>query len=492
MKRKSLLLLLMLALCMPWAAKAADVVQIGGSTSAHDHHAPLNLYYKSYMNQMIYTAEEIGMKGKITNIQFQYAYTDGVNSANFKVYMKHVSRNAFSSTTNWEDPSTMTLVFDGSVTMPTAAGAWVSISLANQFEYNGTDNLLICCYDNTIDSYNGSGSSDFYYTTTSGRNSVLYARSDSSVPTTSTTGSLSANRPNIKLTIDCTVTIGTGTSTAKQPLDLYYRGYLTQQIYFPSEIGGAGRITSISFQYNYTDGVTTKPFNVYIGHVTKDRFSGSQDWVPLDQMTLVKSIVTVTTPTTAGEWITISSFSTPFDYNGVDNLVICCYDPDTGTTYPGSSSSNFRCTQTTNNTVLRYSADSGTINTSCSGSTSKYRPNLRVVLSHPTFTTAPVATNWKMSYDQMIYTPSDLGNPGACMINTIGFKSLLSNTVARTVTIYLAQTSKTSFSSNTDFIDYSNFTQVYSGTWNIQPGWNEFALSTPYYYDGASNLAVAV
>lgn len=60
-------------------------------------------------------------------------------------------------------------------------------------------------------------------------------------------------------------------------------------------------------------------------------------------------------------------------------------------------------------------------------------------------------------------------------------------------TVYLGHTAKTSFSSNTDWEALANLTQVYSGTITPVAGnWFEITFSTPFNYDGTSNLIVAV
>ncbi|MBQ4399131.1 MAG: fibronectin type III domain-containing protein [Bacteroidales bacterium] len=126
-----------------------------------------------------------------------------------------------------------------------------------------------------------------------------------------------------------------------------------------------------------------------------------------------------------------------------------------------------------------------------------------VTIGNGTSTTgyAPLFGNYKSSYDQMIYTASQIQNAGldaAGSITKIAFNSSSANTYARKVKIYMGHTSKTSFSSGSDFIAYNDLTLVYdysatgNGLWSITTGWNEFELDTPFDYDGESNLVIAV
>ena len=112
---------------------------------------------------------------------------------------------------------------------------------------------------------------------------------------------------------------------------------------------------------------------------------------------------------------------------------------------------------------------------------------------------APLYGNYKSSYDQMIYTADQLesaGITGPCTITRIGFNSYASNGILRLPVIYICQSDKSSFSSNTDFVSINEFTKVYDyndhTTWSITEGWNEFVLDTPFDYDGSSNLIIAV
>ena len=149
----------------------------------------------------------------------------------------------------------------------------------------------------------------------------------------------------------------------------------------------------------------------------------------------------------------------------------------------------------------RVKADCGGGDQSEWSNVCEFKPSAALIIGNGTSTDSyiPLVGNYKSSYDQMIYTASQLqavGINAAGSITKIGFNSSAANTYARNVKIYMGHTDKTSFSSNTDFIAYNDLQLVYDYTahsqWSIIAGWNDFELDTPFDYDGSSNLVIAV
>ena len=120
------------------------------------------------------------------------------------------------------------------------------------------------------------------------------------------------------------VEIGGGSTTTDSYLPTYefYNYSLTQQIYTADEIGTAGTINSIAF---YTAASATRALQVYMVHTTQTAFSGSSAWITPTSADMVYSgNVTYT----SNGWTTIT-LSTPFEYNGTDNLCLIV-DDNTG------------------------------------------------------------------------------------------------------------------------------------------------------------------
>ena len=114
-----------------------------------------------------------------------------------------------------------------------------------------------------------------------------------------------------------------GTSTAYTiPLNNYYNYSYTQQIYLASEMGGASTIDSIAFEYAYSTASTDKTnVVIYLGHTSQSTFSGSSNYIPSTNLQQVYS-----GPMNCQQGWNTFVFSTPFQYNGTDNLVLVVDD----------------------------------------------------------------------------------------------------------------------------------------------------------------------
>ena len=104
----------------------------------------------------------------------------------------------------------------------------------------------------------------------------------------------------------------------------------------------------------------------------------------------------------------------------------------------------------------------------------------------------PMNTYYGYTYSQQLITEAEMG--GAKTISGISFNYNYSSplTNEQDVQIYMGTTSKSSFSSNTDTVDPSTLTLVYSGPLLCSQGWNEFNFTTPFVYNGTGNVVVAV
>ena len=95
---------------------------------------------------------------------------------------------------------------------------------------------------------------------------------------------------------------------------------------------------------------------------------------------------------------------------------------------------------------------------------------------------------YKQALSQQIYTAEEIGM--ACTITSIAFYNEGAEK-SRTYDFYLKHTNKTSFSSDTDWITVMATDKVFSGEVTmVANGWTTIALSTPFEYDGVSNLVL--
>ena len=151
-----------------------------------------------------------------------------------------------------------------------------------------------------------------------------------------------------------TVTIGNGTNTQYYlPINMYYNYSLTQQIYTADEIGTAGTITSISFDYANSASFSMEGVQLYMMNVDKDKFESNTDMV---QISAGDKVWEGTFEASEAGWVTID-LDTPFAYDGQSNLLVCFYDPTNG--YPGTAY-KFRTTATDDNLGIAYYSDGAT------------------------------------------------------------------------------------------------------------------------------------
>ncbi len=103
----------------------------------------------------------------------------------------------------------------------------------------------------------------------------------------------------------------------------------------------------------------------------------------------------------------------------------------------------------------------------------------------------PTYAAQKYSIAQQIYTSSEMGD--ACTITKVAFKVSNSSTATRDIDIYLSHTTKSNFSSRSDWVSQSTSDIVFSGSVTFAAsGWTTITLDTPFEYDGTNNLLLTV
>jgi len=110
----------------------------------------------------------------------------------------------------------------------------------------------------------------------------------------------------------------------------------------------------------------------------------------------------------------------------------------------------------------------------------------------------PVSTHFDYNYSQQIILADEFNNAGgvAGQITMIRYYVSVARPMINTWnnwTIYIGNTTKSSFESDTDWVSVSGMTQVFSGT--ITPAnnsWMDIVFTTPFIYDGSSNIVIAV
>ena len=106
---------------------------------------------------------------------------------------------------------------------------------------------------------------------------------------------------------------------------------------------------------------------------------------------------------------------------------------------------------------------------------------------------APISCFYKNSYVEQIYTAAELKAAGlkAGYVSSVAFQYLLSTAYTKDVTLYMGSTTDATFAS-TSLIKPEAASTAQSITFDTANKWYEFELTTPYYWDGNSNLIVGV
>ena len=96
------------------------------------------------------------------------------------------------------------------------------------------------------------------------------------------------------------------------------------------------------------------------------------------------------------------------------------------------------------------------------------------------------------SLSEQIYTVDEMGGTASEIVSVSLFYTGHSN-LTRNWDVYLVHTEKTSFTNTSDWIPVSGNDLVFSGNVTTTPhGWTTIILSTPFLYDGSSNVALVV
>ncbi|MNK05578.1 PKD domain protein [compost metagenome] len=111
---------------------------------------------------------------------------------------------------------------------------------------------------------------------------------------------------------------------------------------------------------------------------------------------------------------------------------------------------------------------------------------------------APVRTQAAFSYSQSLYMASDMIAGGASVSGTISkvryyLNSGTNNANSNNLTVYLGNTTKTTFATTTDWVPAAAMTNCFSGVVTYAANsWVEITLTTPFVWNGVDNIVVAV
>lgn len=289
-----------------------------------------------------------------------------------------------------------------------------------------------------------------------------------------------------------------------QPFDTTATGDRFQILYRASELSGSGKITSISFQRELDSVVASCPnVTIRMGHtsltaLTTTFASNVEQGKGSFELALDNSTVAIAAGL-AGTYFDIN-LATPFNYNGVDNLVV---EIDRSTACDVGISLDTTASSSPYAAVV-WSATSG----AATGSLRSYPPHIKFtfaggddaqVYSAGTTTNGPFHTTAPKI--QSLYTAADIDGSGP--ITAIGFQMNATSLAGNyTYTVRMGHTSLAVLTHPTNFADNYNVdgvtTMANAATFSIPagiPSGEWFWLPLPdgvFNYNGTDNLLVEV
>jgi len=298
------------------------------------------------------------------------------------------------------------------------------------------------------------------------------------------------------------------TQPSVQPSVFAWKYSITQQIYTAAELDMPQcDIHGISFYHNNTDtGGVPRHVKIYLGTTTKRNFADSTFVGLTSSMKLVYT-GDINVDAVTG-WVPIE-FDTDFEYSGVSNLVLCVVD--TTGSFNIHNNAKFDANNSAGiHTIRRFSdTEALTLNSdgtvtgeggsfSYSGERSVvkffygYQPyNSDQLMEWDKKDMFPFTSAWKYSRSQQIFEQNELCiNPQ--YILDLSLLQATAGGAARKLKIWMANTTKTTYSSISDGISTDEMTLVYDGTLqtNAEVGWLDIKLQTPFFYEG-NNLMIA-
>ncbi|MDO9186607.1 MAG: N-acetylmuramoyl-L-alanine amidase [Bacteroidia bacterium] len=136
------------------------------------------------------------------------------------------------------------------------------------------------------------------------------------------------------------------------------------------------------------------------------------------------------------------------------------------------------------------------VSTFTTAASTSYNPTITIGTATTPYSAHPFGTVYMDERVQYIFKKAELTTAGwnasSPYLKSIAFYvSSVSPQAMSSFKITMAHTSGASFTS-TSFLSGTNNTTVYTGTVNVVQGWNTFTFSTPFTYNGTSNLLMSI
>ena len=444
----------------------SNVVPVGQAI-ASDQTIPTHSNSNYSLTEQIYTTEELGAAFEISSVAFFNAGT--TKTRNCRIFLKPTEKTVFQSGSDWVAVTENDLLFEGDITF--AAGAWTTVYFDRAFSYDGIHNVILVVDDNTgtysrglacrvyddvghqaiynlrntnFDPYNPSLNPGYFLDNPTHKSQVLFG-----IASYDYTVSVSADPANCG-----TVAVDQGPFFYGQPCTATATPSGDNVFYYWTMDG-----TRVSSDATYRFAVeSTRHLVAHFG--------------PPVAVTVVADPAEGGTVSGGGSLgisqpTTLSATANPgyvFDHWDLNGNVVSYLSTCT-VTVPGEAEYVAHFNPTAHGTFAVGQANS-------------------------TNTLLPSYSYYKYSLTEQIYTADEIG--GACHIGSIAFFNT-GYAKTRDFTIYLVNTNKTTFTSNTDWIVPTAGQQVFSGEVTlVKNGWTTITFDNEFVYDGTSNIALII
>ncbi|MFW5628662.1 MAG: carboxypeptidase regulatory-like domain-containing protein, partial [Candidatus Cloacimonadaceae bacterium] len=397
---------------------------------------PYGTYWKNFREQYLIKASELnnagGGPGEIYALSFEVANLNNISAMpNYRIRLKHTTQQAL--TTNFE-AGDYTQVFQSPSFMPEPG--WNLHPFAVPFDWDGASNILVDVVCDLVGGYTQNAS--VFYTSMDFGSSLRY-QSDSIAADTATTGTVSMNRSNMVFNMQ--------QLDMQDMVGLSITGPTTPNV--NSTIGYTIRVKNISPNTvtNYTVKLMEAP-NTEIASMAGTSIG------PMEELDFVLNW----TPTQTGETQIFGLVDMPNDEN------------------PANDATPMLTVNVMAEGLLVVELGTGTGTNGNTGAP------------------APYGTWYRAFREQFLFTADELFTAGAApgMLNAIAFNvsSLDECTPMTNYRIRIKDTDQTALANSFEVGDYQEVFQAAS----FMPvtGWNLHAFTTPYMWDGASNLLIDI
>ena len=437
-----------------------------GQPTTTEEPLPSNSYYNYTLSEQIFTADELGLTAPTDLASVTFVNTGTAKTRDYTIYMVKTEKTYFRDAVDWIAPTEDDLVFTGSVTM--AAGGLTTIYFNSPFAYDGSSNVALIVDDNTGSYSRGMECRTF----TADDDKTLYIYSDNTnydpYNPTSYNGTLSQERNHVVFGLasyEYTVDVSTNPEEGMVSVEAGPFYYGQQCTVTATPIGDN------VFYYWAENGVRVSVDAIYSFMVTGNTHLVAYFGPPVD-------VIVMAVPEEGGTVIGGGGF-------GIGQP--CSV---TATANGGYLFTNWTVYDEVVSNVCDYSF-------SVAGETVLLAnfekiPSNSIVVGQATTgrTFLPTYSYYNYSLTQQIYTADEIGQ--ACDITSIAFFNTTYEKT-RDLTVYLMNTRKDAFESNTDWLVPTEANKVFSGVVTFTVGsWVDLFFDIPFTYDGHSNLAVII